>query len=484
MTSGATGLLRWPVVRFAPGELRLGPPESFGLLAGLPTGRLCLGEGGRTLAVVSDGEIGRVAVLDLRGRDPPIILAGHAGLERVSLSPDGRWLATGTWQGNGVKVWDLHSGALARDVNVQGSADVLFSPDGRSLVTASGEEYAVWNLSTWMRQLQIPRSRAAGFPGQAAFSPAGDVLAIAKTRSLVQLVDAASGRELATLEPPEPKNVSSLRFSADGQLLLVALQTAGTQVWDLGAIRRGLDSLGLNWSGSTGAAPVATSALGPREIIVEDTPWAAHLARGDELARFGQWDHAAAAFEAAITAGARHVDAQTRRVLLHQARGDQSAYRESCGQFLQMFEAPELVPRAANEIAWACALGPAAVDDYARVVHLAESAVASRPLSGRLNTLGAILYRAGRFEEAIRQLERAIAVRGDGATPHDALFLAMAHHRLGHVTEARHWLRLGTAGAPDAPRATEARGDRPWIASLEIEILRREALALIEPSRP
>jgi len=484
ITSGATGLLRWPVGHSAAGDLRVGPPEPLGPLAGFPTGRIRLDRDGWTLAVVLDGEVGRVVVLDLRGRDPLITLAGHPNLERLDLSPDGRWLATGTWRGNGVKVWDARRGTLAHEINVEGSADVLFNPDGRSLVTASGDEYAMWELSSWTRRLQVPRSQAIGMPGVAAFCPVGGVLAITKTRSLVQLVDAESGRELATLEASEPKNASALSFSPDGRLLVVAIDAASLQVWDLGAIRRGLESLGLQWSAATGAGPVASPTLTPKQIVIEDAPWMAPLVRGEELARSGRWDDAAVAFEEAFSLGARHVDAQARRVLFRHAQGDKTAYREACRQLLRMIEVSEHVPRVAHQIAWACALGPGAVSDYTRVVHLAEVAAASSPDSSRLNTLGAILYRAGRFEEAVRQLRRSVEIHGADGTPYDALFLAMSHHQLGHAEEARRWLRLGAAADPIAMRNPGASGDMSWIPRLELEILRREASAMIGPIHP
>jgi serine/threonine protein kinase/WD40 repeat protein len=483
-TSGTTGLLRWTVKRSAEGDLRVGPPEPWGPLAGLPTGRIRLGADGRTLAVILDSELGRAVLLDLGGRDPPITLAGHPGLDRLDLSPEGRWVATGTWQGDGVKIWDAHLGTLAHALDVPRSANVLFSPDGRSLVTASGDEYARWDTSSWTRNLQIPRSQAAGQPGVVAFSPAGGVLAITRSRSLVQLIDASSGRELATLEAPEPKNVSALAFSPDGLLLAVALDTIGIQVWDLAAIRRGVVSLGLDWSAATGAGPAASTMRIAKQIVVEDAPWMAHLVRGEELARSGQWDDSSTAFEAAIAAGARHVDAQRRRAVLQLARGDESAYGAACRQLLPMFEASALVPAAANQIAWICALGPGALDDYTRVVHLAELAAASRPEAGRFNTLGAILYRAGRCEESIRQLTRAVAFHGASGTPFDAVLLAMAHHQLGHAKEARRWLQLGTAAEPTAPPRPGVRGGSSWIPALELEILRREARGMIDPARP
>jgi Flp pilus assembly protein TadD len=53
-----------------------------------------------------------------------------------------------------------------------------------------------------------------------------------------------------------------------------------------------------------------------------------------------------------------------------------------------------------------------------------------------LNTLGAALYRAGRFDEAIRRLEEGLQSRG-GGNPADWPLLAMADHRLGHRDQAR-----------------------------------------------
>ena len=60
----------------------------------------------------------------------------------------------------------------------------------------------------------------------------------------------------------------------------------------------------------------------------------------------------------------------------------------------------------------------------------------------------------------------------------------MAHYQLGHAEDARRWLRLGTAPNALAMRTPGARGDTSWIPGLELEILRREASAMIEPIHP
>jgi hypothetical protein len=94
-----------------------------------------------------------------------------------------------------------------------------------------------------------------------------------------------------------------------------------------------------------------------------------------------------------------------------------------------------------------------------------------------LTTLGAALYRAGRFEEAIRRLNEGFQTRGSGSLPRGFAFLALAHHRLGHRDEAQRWLDKLIAS-----RATET-SSSSW-DDMPIGILSREAEALIFGTRP
>jgi tetratricopeptide (TPR) repeat protein len=98
--------------------------------------------------------------------------------------------------------------------------------------------------------------------------------------------------------------------------------------------------------------------------------------------------------------------------------------------------------------------------------------------SACLNTLGAALYRAGRYDEAIRRLEEAIQARG-GEHPGDWPFLALAHHRLGHRDEARRWLDRLREHQPSTDPA------QFW-DELAIRLVRSEAEAVIlyDPAFP
>jgi hypothetical protein len=96
-----------------------------------------------------------------------------------------------------------------------------------------------------------------------------------------------------------------------------------------------------------------------------------------------------------------------------------------------------------------------------------------------VTTLGAALYRAGRPAHAIGRLEEAIRARGGEGSPRDWAFLALAHHRLGHRSEARRWLDRLREHRPSEDPA------QFW-DELEIRLLRSEAEALIlhDPAFP
>jgi tetratricopeptide (TPR) repeat protein len=133
----------------------------------------------------------------------------------------------------------------------------------------------------------------------------------------------------------------------------------------------------------------------------------------------------------------------------------------------------------ANDIAWFCTWAPNALDDLNTPLRLAENAMSSYP-EGRkrdlLNTLGATLYRAGRFEEAVKRLGDSVQAGKRGEAPEDWAYLVMAHHRLGHGQEAHRWLeKLRAYKPPDVPGYF-------W-HTVEVNILRREAEKLIGASK-
>jgi uncharacterized protein HemY len=124
-----------------------------------------------------------------------------------------------------------------------------------------------------------------------------------------------------------------------------------------------------------------------------------------------------------------------------------------------------------NNAVWALCLGPDGPTDYDRLADRMAVLAAAADRTRRvmyLSTLGAVLYRAGRFGEAAERLKSCVSP-GANIHPCDAAFLAMAYSRAGDTDLARQWLAKVVLPPP-----------MPWQERAETEILIREANALID----
>jgi tetratricopeptide (TPR) repeat protein len=98
-----------------------------------------------------------------------------------------------------------------------------------------------------------------------------------------------------------------------------------------------------------------------------------------------------------------------------------------------------------------------------------------------LNTLGAILYRTGRTEDAIKRLREGIKKDGREDLATDWLFVGMAYHRLGDAKEARAALDKATALVkPRPPGSGAGLRSQQILEEMEQGILLREARSLID----
>jgi len=247
VTASETGVRRWPMnTDLHSGILTLGPPTILANPASALETRACFDLKGAAIAAIVGRD--RVALLSLKQPDQQRVLGPHEGVASVALSPDGRWVATGTWRGAGsVKVWDAISGNVVKElVRESPSAAVAFSPDGKWLLTSDNAGFQVWESGTWRPGRRIPREDP-GLSTPMAFSRDGRMLAIACSRYAVRLIDASTLEPLARLEAPAPQGLTWLCFSPDDTQLAAAERNGTVQLWDLRAIRRQLAEMGLDW---------------------------------------------------------------------------------------------------------------------------------------------------------------------------------------------------------------------------------------------
>jgi tetratricopeptide (TPR) repeat protein len=210
--------------------------------------------------------------------------------------------------------------------------------------------------------------------------------------------------------------------------------------------------------------------------------WEIHARRGYILGAAGKLPEAREAFEQAFRQGADDLHIGTTHALLCAALDDGDAFRSSLRRLRERFEGSGNTNHL-NTIVWTAALRERAADDLPALVRLSESTLEARPGNAMyLNTLGAILFRAGQTRRALETLEKARALDPRGGTLDDWFFLSMALARDGRVPEAR--AALSRAVALLERRTEERPGEPilsrsyPWFSRLWYRLLREEAEAL------
>jgi WD40 repeat protein len=425
LTNGPGGAFRWPVQPdpASPGLVRIGPPQR------LPFP----GTGGTQIACSPDGRVvasaqyggGLVWLRDRPGKS--VRLSPHVDTRFISVSTDGRWVATGSHGGTGAKVWDAATGELAADlVPTHPAWWVRFSPDGKWLAACTSA-CRLWAVGSW----QEGPSLGVTTPGTIAFSPDGRLLAMETGQNTVRLLDPDTGREYARLEDPNQDRARDIAFSPDGTQLVVTGEAQWLHVWDLRAIRAELARRDLDWDLPPYPPPADPPDAPPVRVAVD----------------LGEL-------------------AQPKRSVEERARLDIERFRQA------LAKKPEDAPTC-NNLAWAYLMAPEPLRDGKAAVLLAEKAVRKEPKNPTYcNTLGLAYYRTGQYRQAVEVLRPNLQSQEPSALTYDLYILAMSCHRLGETERARDYYTwaVRSLDAPKGPSPAEPE---------DLSALRAEAEAVL-----
>ena len=247
LTSGTGGLRRWPVEMptvESPGKI--GPPSFFDVPIRKRLNRLELS--GERLAVTDD-HVQSIA-LDLRRPDSVVVLRGHREVDRVALSPDGRYAATGTWRGRNIRVYDTSTGETLTEIPAGDSSSAAFNPAGTELLVFESDptmSYSRYRLGTWEALGRVHVDECYAVTSRIRFLTENGYLPLLYQRRHLRFVIPETAEEIATFMVPNPQLIDAVDVSPDGRYLAVMTTESIIQLWDLRTIRARLRKMGLDW---------------------------------------------------------------------------------------------------------------------------------------------------------------------------------------------------------------------------------------------
>ncbi|HEV8059793.1 MAG TPA: c-type cytochrome domain-containing protein [Gemmataceae bacterium] len=165
----------------------------------------------------------------------PLPLAHVSLVEALAVSPDGKTLASSSYQE--VILWDPASGAIRQ--RLDGFAErvvcLAFSPDGKLLATGGGAptetgEIKIFDVASGKLQLEIKGGHSDTVFG-ICFSPDGKKLATAAADKFVKVFDVANGKLLRSFEG-HTQHVMDVGWKADGKVLVSVGADDLIKTWD------------------------------------------------------------------------------------------------------------------------------------------------------------------------------------------------------------------------------------------------------------
>jgi WD40 repeat protein/serine/threonine protein kinase/Flp pilus assembly protein TadD len=473
-----------------------GKPVASCKMKGLPLAVQFVDDGRRLLVAGCDNAL---CTWDLDSPEEPQVLCGPLGKSEPRLNdcqavfaPDGRWLAYADRR-QPLSIWNVRARSAHGVPDAPAFVTALASDRTGQFLAVGGDngEIQIHNLAAGK-----PLAKWNGHPlaiTGLSFTPDGTRLASASKDGNVKLWDPKTADEVLTLRGHATFD-TTVALSPDGQVCVGGGWDGYVRVWSNKsppndapetwvARRRSWHQLQAEAAERDGAwfGMVHHSS---RLASLQPDDWRPHMWLGRALTELGQWTAAEVAYDAAITVPDCQLIPFYERALLYLRAGDGAAYRLLCKRMWEV-QAARQDSTNRNNLVWVCAITPdppIAPDQMVSYLErtLPETTGESRRIV--LSTLGTALYRAGRFPEALVRLEESLNLATKGGIVEDWVFLALVHHRLDHVDQAREFLARANKEMEHI-RATQERSAAStrlaWGQRFEAELLYKEAKTVL-----
>ena len=205
---------------------------------------------------VATGGVGHVRLWNTETGDElvipildPLPLGRHHNMPTIlalAFSPDGRWLVSGTTEGE-IRMWDVATGEaltvfseltepMERE-HLRHISALAFSPDRALLAAGTPTQLHLWDVRTGHKLFSVSTVHKRGwaihhdYPKPLVFSPDGAIFLSGHSSGTIQLWDAKTGDRIAALDG-HTQQVETLKFSPDGETLVSTAQDGTIFLWD------------------------------------------------------------------------------------------------------------------------------------------------------------------------------------------------------------------------------------------------------------
>ncbi len=157
------------------------------------------------------------------------------GVGWTILSPDGRTLVSASGGGREIWLWDLPSSSVRKRVKTPSSLErAVFTPDSRTLfVSLKNDEVQRWDASTGESKSNSGKINNANLEAGLAVTPDGNTVVIAMRDGSLALLDGETLQQKKRI-PAHSQHVQALALSPDGKTLAtVTLLDGELKLWNL-----------------------------------------------------------------------------------------------------------------------------------------------------------------------------------------------------------------------------------------------------------
>lgn len=172
---------------------------------------------------------------------PVAAFRAHDGeVSVLDWNPVGNSFATGGTDGT-IKIWDAVSRSADRVIRTQAWGRLAWSPDGKTLASRGGDDYAIllWDAQTWKERERISYESLEAHTDHVTWSPDGRFLALSGgNRRYVTIWDVKNRRPVTSEPMTFADGHEPVIWSPDGATCAQAHFDIGVVVWDAESERK------------------------------------------------------------------------------------------------------------------------------------------------------------------------------------------------------------------------------------------------------